>query len=123
MANKERPMTIIFVPYGADDPYWAEKGHGYIARRYLYFREEGCPHDEPHRFELHEVIVLDGWRDDIIQAVEEYKRRYREWMEARERFIRDLDSRLADLRLMMIQGWEEQNPMPRFTLQKFTEQA
>ena len=110
-----RRMTVVYAPYGVENPFWAAKGWGKVARRFLYFRH----HDdfgEVHKFKLEEVLVFDDWRDDVVEAVEEFKKEKREWEEERERFKRDLELRLARLMREAVEQWEKDNPRPTFKI-------
>ena len=109
-----RKMTIVFAPYGPENPLWAAKGWGSVGRRKLLFRF--CDAEGVHEFNLDHVLILDGWHDSVIQAFEEYKQRLSEWEKRREEFKKDLELRLRKLMREAEEEWERENPRPTFKM-------
>jgi len=109
-----RKATLVYCPYGLESPLWALCGWARMTYKYVYFRDRDG--GDLHKFRAGEVLLFDGWRDDVVQAVEAFKEQRREWERRRQEFERDLEGRLRRLMMEAMVEWERENPRPVFRL-------
>ena len=118
MANNMRRVTLIYCPNGIEYPYWAEKGYARIGSKYVHFKPEADCFCDERKIEKEKCVVVDGWHDEIIRDVEEFRSALREREEKRAAFLRDLESELIDIRIKRVDEWNKANPYPEFKLRK-----
>jgi len=114
----DRKVTLIYCPYGRENPIWAETGYIKFGQKYIYFKPKD--RDSYDKFKREEVIIIDGWREDIETQVEQFKQKQREYYKKKEQYKRELEIELNRTFNHIIEQklneWEKQNPCPKFQL-------
>jgi hypothetical protein len=115
----ERRATLVYCPYGKEKPFWADVGYIREGKKYIYFkRKDAWENEDFHQYKPEEVIVIDGWHEDIIEQVLAFREKEREYLEKRKQFQRQLECDLNHMLLQKLDEWDKQNPPPKFTLPK-----
>ncbi|MEM1540787.1 MAG: hypothetical protein QXJ07_05335 [Candidatus Bathyarchaeia archaeon] len=113
----ERKVTLIYFPYGCEEPAWAALGYAKIGPKYVHFRYAG-ENQFPYwtKFEKKEVKIFDGWHQEIVEAVEAFRKAIRQWDENRRKAWQEAEYEGKKLANKIYEEWKKQNPPPTFSI-------
>jgi hypothetical protein len=111
--------TIVYMGRdGGDEPYWAsvvkivKAGHKYI--HVLSLDDDGAFSSIPQKFDKETLLVYDGRRDDVVEAVKKYREESMRYEEKLREARHQIDSEVRDLFLKKLDEWMSRNPRPTF---------
>jgi hypothetical protein len=113
--------TLIYLDYDGKTPVWVSLGYAKRAKKYVYFIEEdsGRPRwGDPHKYELGQVIVYWGWRQEIKDRVERFVEELSTWRlrfdDARREITAEEYSEMNERIGRRLEEWIKQNPEPKW---------
>ncbi|MEM5802832.1 MAG: hypothetical protein QXO57_02640 [Candidatus Aenigmatarchaeota archaeon] len=109
--------TIIYCPYGLDEPVWVAFGFVKKGKKYFYVSFETDIHyAETIKLEIDKTLVFDGKRLDILMKYENWKKVKNEYHTKREEFRNNLETELNKKLNEQLEKWDKENPYPTFNL-------
>jgi hypothetical protein len=114
MEEAGKIKTIVYIEYG--QPYWAMVALVKEGSKYIHYKALDDGFSDWHKIEKEKVKVFDGQREDIINKVEEFKKKLRAYEEERQKAIREIEIQLLRERSRLIDEWNKNNPRPEFKI-------
>jgi hypothetical protein len=111
--------TVVYMGgHGENEPCWADvvkivkAGHKYI--HVLSLDDDGAFSSLPQKLDRETLLVYEGRRDDVVEAVKKYREEVREYEEKLREARYRIDSEVRDLYLKKLDEWMSRNPRPTF---------
>jgi hypothetical protein len=111
--------TIVYMgERGEDEPYWADivkivkAGRKYI--HVISLDDDGAFSSIPRKLDKDTLLVYDGRRDDVVEAVNKHREEAREYEEKLRQARYRIDAEVADIYLKKLDEWTNLNPRPTF---------